>query len=55
MDKIITIDDKSPDNTISVIKKCQQINPKVELIALEENEGVGGAIAAGYKWARDND
>lgn len=54
VEKIITIDDQSQDNTINVIRECQKRNPKVELITLQINQGVGGAIAAGYKWARDN-
>lgn len=54
VDKIIIIDDKSSDNTINVIKMCQDTNLKVELITLRHNLGVGGAIAEGYKWVRDN-
>ena len=30
-------------------------NKKIILIQHEENQGVGGAIASGYKWARDNE
>ncbi|MBF0242340.1 MAG: glycosyltransferase family 2 protein [Desulfamplus sp.] len=54
VDKIVVVDDKSSDKTIEVIKGCQKGNPKVELIALRTNQGCGGALAAGYKWARDN-
>ncbi|MBF0572529.1 MAG: glycosyltransferase family 2 protein [Desulfamplus sp.] len=54
IDKIVVIDDKSSDKTINVIIECQKINQKVELIALRINQGVGGAIAQGYKYARDN-
>ncbi|MBF0235735.1 MAG: glycosyltransferase family 2 protein [Desulfamplus sp.] len=54
VDKIVAVDDKSQDNTIAVIQKCQAANPKLVLIALETNQGCGGALAAGYKWARDN-
>ncbi|MFH0925184.1 MAG: glycosyltransferase [bacterium] len=28
---------------------------RIVLIQHEINQGVGGAIATGYKWARDND
>lgn len=54
VDKIVAVDDQSSDNTLHVIKECQKTNSKVELIALKKNQGVGGAIAAGYNWARDN-
>lgn len=55
VDKIIVVDDKSQDNTIQVVESCRQTYyPRVELIALESNQGCGGALAAGYKWARDN-
>ncbi len=54
VDKIVAVDDKSSDNTIKVIKECQKTHPKVELISLMFNQGCGGALAAGYKWVRDN-
>jgi len=55
IDYIVITDDKSTDNTINVIKQCQEANSKVILLQHEINEGVGGAIATGYKWSRDND
>lgn len=54
VDCIVVVDDQSKDNTVQVVKELQIKNPKVHLIALKVNEGVGGAIAAGYKWCRDN-
>lgn len=54
IDAIVVIDDVSRDNTIKVIERAQQGNPKVVLIKHNKNQGVGGAIASGYKWARDN-
>lgn len=54
IDAIVVIDDVSRDNTIKVIERAQQGNPKVVLIKHDKNQGVGGAIASGYKWARDN-
>ncbi|MBF0412325.1 MAG: glycosyltransferase family 2 protein [Desulfamplus sp.] len=54
VDKIVVVDDKSVDNTVKVIKECQNTNSKVELIALQTNQGCGGSLATGYKWARDN-
>jgi glycosyltransferase involved in cell wall biosynthesis len=55
VDKMVIIDDKSKDNTVEVVKKYQNPTSKIELIELEKNQGVGGAIAAGYKWAREHD
>jgi glycosyltransferase involved in cell wall biosynthesis len=54
IDKIVTVDDCSRDKTVEVIRTIAISNNK--LVALEHslNQGVGGAIATGYKWARDN-
>lgn len=55
VDVIVTVDDKSKDKTIEAIESHPLYKTShLKLIALEENEGVGGAIAAGYKWCRDN-
>ncbi|HQB79525.1 MAG TPA: glycosyltransferase family 2 protein [Tenuifilaceae bacterium] len=54
IDAIVVIDDVSRDNTVKVIERAQQGNSKVVLIKHDKNQGVGGAIASGYKWARDN-
>lgn len=55
VDAIVIIDDCSKDKTSSVVEKSQKKYPKVVLLKHQVNEGVGGAIATGYKWARDND
>jgi glycosyltransferase involved in cell wall biosynthesis len=54
VDFIVITDDKSTDRTVKVIQNCQKANPKIILIKHKANEGVGGAIATGYKWSRDN-
>ncbi len=55
VDVIICVDDCSSDQTVDVIERYTQLRPeRVILIKLEHNEGVGGAIAAGYRWARDH-
>ncbi len=54
IDNIIIINDRSKDNTGSVVENLKQSYPSVVLINHEKNEGVGGAICTGYKWARDN-
>jgi glycosyltransferase involved in cell wall biosynthesis len=55
IDKIIIIDDCSPDRTSEVVREYQAREPRVVLIRHEINQGVGGAIASGYKWARAHD
>ncbi|MCD4793735.1 MAG: glycosyltransferase family 2 protein [Bacteroidales bacterium] len=55
IDKIIIIDDLSSDKTVDIVKKYSEKNNKIILIEHKKNQGVGGAIASGYKWSRDND
>ncbi|MBS1985912.1 MAG: glycosyltransferase family 2 protein [Bdellovibrionales bacterium] len=55
VDHIIIVDDTSKDRTSEVVAARAKTNPKVVLIRHEVNQGVGGAIATGYKWARDHD
>jgi glycosyltransferase involved in cell wall biosynthesis len=55
VDFIVCVDDLSRDRTVEVIEGRRQSQPdRLVLIRLPENEGVGGAIAAGYRWARDH-
>ncbi|MCL5407579.1 MAG: glycosyltransferase family 2 protein [Patescibacteria group bacterium] len=52
VDKIIVIDDKSRDKTVVIVKNLK--NKKIILVEHRFNQGVGAAIASGYKWCRDN-
>ncbi|UOF02235.1 glycosyltransferase family 2 protein [Bdellovibrio reynosensis] len=54
IDKIIIIDDCSSDGMSDVVNEYVAKSDKVVLIRHEVNQGVGGAIASGYKWSRDN-
>ncbi len=55
VDKIVIVNDKSTDNTAVVVREYVEKEPdRVVLIDLEVNQGVGGAIAQGYIWCRDN-
>lgn len=54
IDKIVVIDDKSRDKTLDILLKLKDTNDKIVLLGHEKNQGVGGAIATGYKWSRDN-
>lgn len=51
VDRIYVVDDKSEDETVSVVKGCMQKDSRIRLIEHETNQGVGGAIASGYKAA----
>jgi glycosyltransferase involved in cell wall biosynthesis len=54
IDKLIAVDDCSKDATAKVLEEISKENERVVYIQHEKNQGVGGAIATGYKWARDN-
>jgi glycosyltransferase involved in cell wall biosynthesis len=54
IDKIVVIDDKSWDKTVDVLRKFKDSNARIVLIEHDKNLGVGGAMASGYKWSRDN-
>jgi glycosyltransferase involved in cell wall biosynthesis len=54
VDHIVVVDDKSTDETIAEVQCCQKEDPRIVLIKHKTNQGVGGAIATGYKWARDH-
>jgi len=56
VDRIFVVDDRSADNTADIARQFEQDQPgRVVLIQHTENQGVGGAIATGYKRARDED
>ncbi len=53
VDRIIVVDDRSPDATADVVRECMREpgGERVELLVHEENRGVGAGIATGYKRA----
>ena len=54
VDTIIIVNDCSKDATSDEVRSSAGYqNGRVHLIEHEVNQGVGGAIATGYKWARD--
>jgi glycosyltransferase involved in cell wall biosynthesis len=55
VDKIVIVNDASSDNTAQKVTEYASNNSRVVLLNHENNQGVGGAIATGYKWARDQD
>jgi glycosyltransferase involved in cell wall biosynthesis len=54
VDHIVVVDDHSSDDTVETVKQFAQEDRRIGLIEHEKNQGVGGAIATGYTWARDN-
>ena len=54
VDHIVVVDDASRDRTGEVVKDYQKEESRIIYLRHERNEGVGGAIVTGYKWARDN-
>ncbi len=55
VDKIVVVDDASQDDTAAVVRGYEdQLGERLVLLEHESNQGVGGAIATGYKWCRDH-
>ena len=54
VDKIVIVDDVSTDNTVEVVERYKVSNDKIILLRHEKNQGCGGSLATGYKWAKDN-
>ncbi len=55
VDHIVVVDDASSDGTGDVVRAHQKEDPRIVYLCHPRNEGVGGAIVTGYKWARDNE
>jgi len=55
VDHVVVVDDASRDNTADVVEDLKKKNGRLVLIRHRNNQGVGGAIASGYRWARDNE
>jgi glycosyltransferase involved in cell wall biosynthesis len=53
IDHIVVVDDASRDRTGEVVKAHLKEDPRIIYIHHTKNEGVGGAIVTGYKWARE--
>lgn len=54
IDKIVVVDDASEDKTVKVVSDLKANDNKIELLRHKKNQGCGGALATGYKFARDN-
>lgn len=55
VDRIVVVDDCSRDATAERVQAYVERQPeRILLLRHQVNQGVGGAIATGYKWARDH-
>ncbi len=55
VDHIVVVDDRSKDQTADIVDEyAKKADGRIVLIRLEQNCGVGGAIAEGYQWCRDH-
>ncbi len=55
VDHIVVVDDASTDRTGEVAKIHQKEDSRIIYLRHGTNDGVGGAIASGYKWALENE
>ena len=55
IDHIVVVDDASSDRTGEIVRAHQEGDSRIIYLLHPKNEGVGGAIVSGYKWARDNE
>lgn len=55
VDDIVVVDDCSRDQTIAHVQERLARRPGLVLLPHQTNQGVGGAIATGYKWCRDHE
>ena len=53
VDDIVVVDDASTDDTVAAVEQVSEHDARVVLLRLPKNRGVGGALAEGYRWARD--
>lgn len=51
IDHIFAVNDASTDATLQVLNKLQKASPKLHVVDLKQNQGVGGALIAGYQRA----
>ncbi|MAB72162.1 MAG: ribonuclease BN [Planctomycetaceae bacterium] len=55
VDWIVVIDDASSDGTWKILESLARTHERLVPIRHAENQGVGGAIASGYKWCGEKD
>lgn len=54
VDHVVVVDDASTDDTAAVVERAAAADDRIVFLRLEDNRGVGGALAVAYAWARDH-
>lgn len=54
IDHIIAVNDSSTDKTLEKLEEIKKSNPKMHIVDLKTNQGVGGALIGGYMYALEN-
>ena len=55
IDHIVVVNDCSDDKTAEITEQYANEDSRILLLNHDQNQGVGGAIATGYKWSKDRD
>jgi glycosyltransferase involved in cell wall biosynthesis len=55
VDHVVVVDDASTDDTVAVVRESAVLDPRITLLTLKTNRGVGGALSEAYIWAREHD
>ena len=48
---VLVVNDGSTDNTLTLLEECRQ-SLSFEILSYEQNRGKGGALKAGFQWAK---
>ena len=55
VDKIVVVDDHSRDGSFEIVRAfSDRLGKRLVILQTLENQGCGGALATGYRWARDH-
>ena len=54
VDRVVVVDDASTDGTAAVAEERRRRDERIVLLRHEANQGVGGAIATGYRFAAEH-
>ena len=54
VDHVVVVDDASTDDTADAVSRFAESDERIVLIRLDQNVGVGGALAHAYMWARNH-
>ena len=47
--EIIVVDDKSTDNTLTILREYEQVDSRIKVLAVEKQNGLGNVINIGIK------